>query len=88
MNISHYGALLRLDLDDDERSIVKRLLAEAKESLVLATEQRKQHERRAHASKGDTIRPYGLEGWYPGVQPSKTTHRTVIAAWGRWSRRR
>ena len=47
MSIAHYGALLRLDLDDDERSIVKRLLAEAKESLVLATEQRKQHERRA-----------------------------------------
>jgi hypothetical protein len=47
MSIAHYGALLRLDLDDDKRSIVKRLLAEAKESLVLATEQRKQQERRA-----------------------------------------
>jgi hypothetical protein len=35
MNIAHYEALLKLDLDDGKRSTVNRLLAEAKEKLAL-----------------------------------------------------
>ena len=37
MNIAHYGAMLKLDLDHQQRSTVKRLLTEAEEDLVLAT---------------------------------------------------
>jgi hypothetical protein len=37
MNISHYGAMLKLNLDDENRSILERLLAEAEQNLVLAT---------------------------------------------------
>ena len=33
MNIAHYQAMLTLDLDDEERSLLKRLLAEAGEDL-------------------------------------------------------
>jgi len=33
MNIAHYQAMLMLDLDDEERSLLKRLLAEAREDL-------------------------------------------------------
>jgi hypothetical protein len=36
MNITHYRKLLKLDLDDEKRSVVERLLAEANEHLVLA----------------------------------------------------
>jgi hypothetical protein len=36
MNIAHYEALLKLDLDDGKRSTVNRLLAEARERLALA----------------------------------------------------
>lgn len=39
MNISHYGAMLKLHLDDQNRAILERLLAEAEQSLVLATAQ-------------------------------------------------
>jgi hypothetical protein len=46
MNIAHYGAMLALDLDDNERSVVSRLLAEARENLVLATGLQKQCYRR------------------------------------------
>ena len=35
MNIAHYGALLKLDLGDEKRSVVKRLLAEAKRDLAV-----------------------------------------------------
>ena len=34
MNIAHYEALLKLDLDDSKRSAVSRLLAEATEQLA------------------------------------------------------
>jgi len=37
MNIEHYRALLRLDMDDEKRSTIKRLLAEAEAALVRAT---------------------------------------------------
>jgi hypothetical protein len=33
LNIAHYEALLKLDLDDSKRSTVNRLLAEATEQL-------------------------------------------------------
>jgi hypothetical protein len=39
-NIAHYQAMLRLDIDDEKRSAVERLLAEAKD--VLATDARTQ----------------------------------------------
>lgn len=42
MNIAHYGALLALDLDNEKRSIVSRLLAEAEANLVLAVHLKKQ----------------------------------------------
>jgi hypothetical protein len=38
LNISHYQAMPKLDLDDEKRSAPRRLLAEAEE--VLATEWR------------------------------------------------
>ena len=34
MNVARYEAMLRLGLDDDKRSVLKRLLAEAKANLV------------------------------------------------------
>jgi hypothetical protein len=37
MNIAHYRAMLKLDLDDAKRSIVERLLAEASYSLTLTS---------------------------------------------------
>jgi hypothetical protein len=40
MNISHYSALLELDLDDEKRAIVQRLLAEAEQNLALARRRR------------------------------------------------
>jgi hypothetical protein len=42
MTIAHYGAMLKLDLDDNRRSMVERLLAEAEEHLVLALLEREQ----------------------------------------------
>jgi hypothetical protein len=33
-NIAHYEGMLKLDLDDKERSIVERWLTEAKENLA------------------------------------------------------
>ncbi len=36
MNIAHYRAMLKLDMGDEKRSVVERLLAEAKSQLVLA----------------------------------------------------
>ena len=42
MNIARYGALLAFGLDDEKRSVVTRLLAEAKASLVLAIDIKKQ----------------------------------------------
>ncbi len=37
MNIAHYGALLKLELSAEKRSVVERLLAEAHANLVAAT---------------------------------------------------
>jgi hypothetical protein len=42
MNIAHYGAMLKLDIGDEKRSIAERLLAEAKRDLALATTWEKQ----------------------------------------------
>lgn len=36
MNIAHYRALLKRDIDDEKRSTVERLLAEAEANLELA----------------------------------------------------
>lgn len=36
MNISHYRALLKLDIDDIKRSTIERMLAESEKALVLA----------------------------------------------------
>lgn len=44
MNISHYGAMLKLDLDNKDRSIVEQLLAQAEANLVLAIGSRKPQE--------------------------------------------
>ena len=41
MNIAHYEALLKLDMDDGRRSVVERLLAEAKDDLALAGPERR-----------------------------------------------
>jgi len=38
LNIAHYEAQLKLDMDDGKRSVVSRLLAEAQENLVLTTD--------------------------------------------------
>ena len=38
LNISHYRALLKLNMADDKRSTVKKLLAEAERELRLATD--------------------------------------------------
>jgi hypothetical protein len=40
MNITHYREMLKLELDDAKRSVVERLLAEAREHLVVATLER------------------------------------------------
>ena len=40
LNIAHYQAMLKLDLDDEKRSVIEQLLAEAEE--VLAAESAKQ----------------------------------------------
>jgi hypothetical protein len=40
MSIAHYGAMLKLNLGDEQRSVLTRLLAEANEHLVLATAER------------------------------------------------
>jgi rubrerythrin len=42
MNISHYSAMLKLNLDDETRSVVNRLIAEAREHLALAILEREQ----------------------------------------------
>ena len=39
-NIAHFQAMLQLDIDDEKRSVIKRLLAEAKD--VLATDEKTQ----------------------------------------------
>ena len=36
MNIAHYQALLKLNMDGAKRSVIERLLAKAKEDLALA----------------------------------------------------
>jgi hypothetical protein len=40
LNIAHYKALLKLDMDDGKRSVVERLLAQARLDLGLAAENR------------------------------------------------
>jgi hypothetical protein len=40
LNIAHYQAMLKIDIDDERRSTVARLLAEAEE--VLATDVKEQ----------------------------------------------
>jgi hypothetical protein len=42
MIISHYSAMLKLNLDDEKRSFVNRLIAEAEEHLALAILEREQ----------------------------------------------
>jgi hypothetical protein len=37
MNIAHYEAMLKLDMNNDKRSVVQRLLVQAKESLAAAS---------------------------------------------------
>lgn len=39
-NIAHYEAMLKLDIDDHKRSVIQKLLAEARFTLALAPEQR------------------------------------------------
>jgi len=46
MNIAHYEALLQAELDDGQRSLVQKLLAEAKKSLMLVGDLQKSLQRR------------------------------------------
>ncbi len=57
MNIAHYEAQLKLDMDDGKRAVVTRLLAEAKENLVLATDFNKKSMPRSSSA------PYGPHGF-------------------------
>ena len=41
MNVSHYRALLKLDMAGEQRSQIKKLLAQASEELVMLRESRK-----------------------------------------------
>lgn len=41
MNITRYGAMLKSDLDDAKRSVLERLLAEAKKDLALTKDAKK-----------------------------------------------
>jgi hypothetical protein len=34
LNVTHYQAILKLDIDDEKRSTVERLLAEAEQALA------------------------------------------------------
>ena len=36
MNIAHFKAMLKLDMNDEKRSLIEQLLAEAKKDLVVA----------------------------------------------------
>lgn len=45
MNIAHYRALLKLDMDDIKRRTVEQLLAEANRELILARESNAPHSR-------------------------------------------
>lgn len=42
MNIAHYEALLKRELEGKQRSIVQKLLAEAKSNLAIANEERRE----------------------------------------------
>jgi hypothetical protein len=42
MSIAHYGAMLKLGMDDEKRSFVEQLPAEAKRDLALTTASTKQ----------------------------------------------
>lgn len=57
MKIAHYEAQLMLDMDDGKRSVVTRLLAEAKENLVLAMDFKKKSMSRSSST------PYGPHGF-------------------------
>ena len=41
MNISHYRALLKLEMDDERRAAIKSLLARAMEDLTLSKDRSK-----------------------------------------------
>jgi hypothetical protein len=45
INIAHYRALLKLDMNDGKRSIVERLLAESRADLARAIESSKDQKR-------------------------------------------
>jgi hypothetical protein len=42
MNVDHYRALLKLEMKDDKRSVIERLLAEAKADLAQAAERKRE----------------------------------------------
>lgn len=46
-NITHYRAMLKLDMDEKKRAIIERLLAKTEEDLLSATEADIQQQRRA-----------------------------------------
>ena len=50
-SISHYGAMLKLDLDDKGREILEQLLAEAERTLVVAISLEEETER--HQGDGE-----------------------------------
>jgi len=43
MRIAHYGAMLKLNLGDENRATIRRLLAEAEKNLVAVTALKEQY---------------------------------------------
>jgi hypothetical protein len=52
MNIAHYQAMLKLDIDNEKRSVVERLLAEAE--AVLATDSEREMQSKGGDENGNT----------------------------------
>lgn len=53
LNTSHYQAMLRLDIDDEKRSAVERLLAEAE--AMLATNSKEPRQSKSGDENGNTL---------------------------------
>ena len=71
-NIAHYGGILTFDLDEKERSIVKRLLAEAEETLAAAMASRPQRGSGSHATGGNVTHLVDLDRRHASLQPFMT----------------
>jgi hypothetical protein len=63
MNIAHYEAILKLDLDDRKRAVVERLRAEAQENLMLADK----HADQSNAKRDPIYRKFPKEQSAEGI---------------------